>query len=79
MSLAPVVYNPGMVKDAAEILIEHNWQGYCGKPIVTAETGIETGSTRLLRKYMAGKPLPFTPEEWGELVPQAFGILNDRH
>jgi radical SAM superfamily enzyme YgiQ (UPF0313 family) len=77
MSLAPVVYDPSMVKEAAEILIEHNWQGYCGKPIVTAETGIETGSTRLLRKYMAGKPLPFKPEEWGELVPQAFGILND--
>jgi radical SAM superfamily enzyme YgiQ (UPF0313 family) len=26
---------------------------------------------------MAGKPLPFKPEEWGELVCQAFGILND--
>ncbi|MCW4018955.1 MAG: B12-binding domain-containing radical SAM protein [Candidatus Bathyarchaeota archaeon] len=76
MSLAPVVYDPRMVKEAAEILIERNWHGYCGKPIVTAETGIETGSVRLLRKYMAGKPLPFKPEEWRELVPQAFGILN---
>jgi radical SAM superfamily enzyme YgiQ (UPF0313 family) len=46
MSLAPVVYDPDMVKEAAEILIERNWQGYCGKPIVTAETGIETGSVR---------------------------------
>ncbi len=77
MSLAPVVYDPSMVKEAAEILIERNWNGYCGKPIVTAETGIETGSVRLSRKYMAGKPLPFKPEEWNELVPQAFGILND--
>ncbi len=77
MSLAPVVYDPSMVKEAAEILIERNWHGYRGKPIVTAETGIETGSTRLLRKYMAGKPLPFKPEEWREIVPQAFGILND--
>ncbi len=31
MSLAPVVYDPNMVKEAAEILIERNWQGYCGK------------------------------------------------
>jgi len=77
MSLAPVVYDPSMIKEAAEILIERNWHGYCGKPIVTAETGVETGSVRLLRKYMAGKPLPFRPEEWRELVPQAFGILND--
>lgn len=77
MSLAPVVHDPGMVKEAAEILIERNWHSYCGKPIVTAETGVETGSVRLLRRYMAGKPLPFKPEEWRELVPQAFGILND--
>ena len=77
MSLAPVVYDPSMVKEASEILIEYNWYGYRGKPIITSETGIETGSSRLIRKYMAGKPLPFKPEEWGELVCQAFGILND--
>ena len=77
MSLAPAVYDPSMIKEMSEILIEHNWYYYRGKPIVTAETGIETGSTRLIRKYMAGKPLPFKPEEWKELVPQAFAILND--
>ncbi|PVX25065.1 MAG: radical SAM protein [Candidatus Bathyarchaeum sp.] len=77
MSLAPVVYDPSMIKEAAEILIEHNWYYYHDKPIVTAETGIETGSTRLIRKYMTGKPLPFKPEDWKELVPQAFAILND--
>lgn len=77
MSLAPVVYNPGMVREISEILIEYSGYGYRGKPIVTAETGIETGSPRLIRKYMAGKPLTFKPEEWRELVCQAFGILND--
>lgn len=77
MSLAPVVYDPSMVKEVSEILIEYNWYGYRGKPIVTAETGIETGSARLIGKYMAGKPLPFEPEKWRELVCQAFGILND--
>jgi len=79
ISLAPVVYDPSMVKDASEILIEHDWFGYHGKPIVTAETGIETGSARLIQKYMAGKPLPFKPEDWRELVSQAFGILNDNN
>jgi radical SAM superfamily enzyme YgiQ (UPF0313 family) len=77
ISLAPVVYDPSMVKEMSEMLIERNFYGYRGRPIVTAETGIETGSTRLIRKYMAGKPLPFKPEEWRELVCQAFGILND--
>jgi len=77
MSLAPVVCDPSMIKEASEILIEHSWFGYHGKPIVTAETGIETGSARLIRKHMVGKPLPFKPEDWRELVSQAFGILND--
>ena len=77
MSLAPVACDPDMVREISEILIEHSFYVYRGKPIVTAETGIETGSTLLIRKYMAGKPLPFKPEEWRALVCQAFGILND--
>ena len=77
MSLAPVVYDPTMVREISKVLIEHSFYGYNGKPIVTAETGIETGSTRLIHKYMPRKTLPYKPEEWKELVSQAFGILND--
>jgi radical SAM superfamily enzyme YgiQ (UPF0313 family) len=77
MSLAPVVANPNMVKEVAEVLLEHSWYSHNGKPIVTAETGIETGSVRLMKKYMAGKMLPYKPEQWREIVEQAFGILND--
>jgi radical SAM superfamily enzyme YgiQ (UPF0313 family) len=77
MSLAPVVCDPDMVRESAEILIDHNWYFYGKAPIVTSETGIETGSIRLMRKYMAGKMLPFKPEQWKEVVSQAFGILND--
>jgi radical SAM superfamily enzyme YgiQ (UPF0313 family) len=77
MSLAPVVCDPELVKEAAEVLIEHNWYFHGEKPIVTSETGIETGSVRLMRKYMAGKMLPFKPEQWKDVVSQSFGILND--
>jgi radical SAM superfamily enzyme YgiQ (UPF0313 family) len=77
MSLAPVVHDPGLVQEIAEILIDYNWYFRGKKPFVTSETGIETGSVRLMRKYMAGKPLPFKPEQWKEVVTQAFGILND--
>jgi radical SAM superfamily enzyme YgiQ (UPF0313 family) len=77
MSLAPVVYDPSMVQQVAEILIDHNWYNHGKEPIVTSETGIETGSVRLMQKYMAGKALPFKPEQWKEVVTQAFGILND--
>ncbi len=77
MSLAPIVYDPGLIREVAEVLIDYNWYCHEKKPIVTAETGIETGSVRLVRKHMAGKPMPFKPEEWKEIVTQAFGILND--
>ncbi len=77
MSLAPVVSNPTMVQEVSEVLIEHNWYFHDKKVIVTSETGIETGSVRLMKKYMAGKMLPYKPEQWHEIVTQAFGILND--
>ncbi|MBK5133596.1 B12-binding domain-containing radical SAM protein [Candidatus Bathyarchaeota archaeon] len=79
ISLAPAVYAPQMIKDLAEILIEHSWYSFGGKDIITAETGIETGSSRLMKKYMAGKMLPFKPEQWQEIVTNAFGILNDNN
>jgi radical SAM superfamily enzyme YgiQ (UPF0313 family) len=79
MSLAPVVHDPSLVHAIAEILIDHNWYNHGNKRIVTSETGIETGSARLMKKYMAAKPLPFKPEQWKEVVTQAFGILNDNN
>ncbi len=77
MSLAPIVYNPQMIKEMAEVLIECSWYSLGKKAIITAETGIETGSARLMKKYMAGKMLPYKPEQWQEIVTTAFGILND--
>jgi radical SAM superfamily enzyme YgiQ (UPF0313 family) len=76
-SLAPVVCDPLMVQEVAETLIEHHLYTHGDKPIVTSEVGLETGSTRLMRKYMAGKMLPFKPDEWKEVVSQSFGIMND--
>jgi radical SAM superfamily enzyme YgiQ (UPF0313 family) len=77
MSLAPVWHDPLMIKQLAEILIEKSWYSFGKKPIITAETGVETGSPHLMKKYMAGKMLPFKPEQWQDVVTNAFGILND--
>ena len=77
MSLAPVCHDQKMIHDLAEILIDKSWYSFGGKPIITAETGVETGSPRLMKKYMAGKMLPYKPEQWPEIVTNAFGILND--
>ena len=79
MSLAPVYNNPQMIKELAEILIEKSWYSFGKKAIITSETGVETGSPRLMKKYMAGKMLPFKPEQWQEVITNAFGILNDNN
>jgi radical SAM superfamily enzyme YgiQ (UPF0313 family) len=77
MSLAPVWHDPQMIEQLAEVLIEKSWYSFGKKPIITAETGIETGSPRLMKKYMGGKMLPFQPEQWQDVVTNSFGILND--
>lgn len=49
------------------------------RPWIAGQTGIETGSPKLIRRHMPGKTLPFRPEEWPDVVEQAFGICKDSH
>ena len=74
VALASVYHNPGLVKAISEAcysMLDQNWMG--------AQTGIETGSARLIARYMHGKALPSPPENWHEIVTQAFGILDDNN
>lgn len=41
------------------------------------QTGIETGSPKLVEKHMVGKCKPFKPEDWPEVVVNAFEILSE--
>ncbi|MHA1797313.1 MAG: B12-binding domain-containing radical SAM protein [Candidatus Helarchaeota archaeon] len=79
ISLAPVVADPEMVSEVSHLLQDFCRFKYNNKPVITAETGIETGSARLIKKYMAGKCLPFKPEQWPEIVKQALDILEDNN
>ncbi len=69
-----IAADPKLVEDISELLEVGK-----GKrtPLFGFQTGIETGSTKIMKKYMAGKPLPFKVEEWPEVVTQAFGISKD--
>ena len=74
VALATVYHNPDLVKAISETcysLPDQDWLG--------AQTGMETGSDRLITKYMHGKALPSPPERWCEIVLQAFGILDDNN
>jgi radical SAM superfamily enzyme YgiQ (UPF0313 family) len=76
-ALSPVVYDPKIIEEIAPTLVEKGRWRYNGKRVASVEVGIETGSVKLIKKHMRGKPLPCKAEDWCELVVQAVGILND--
>jgi radical SAM superfamily enzyme YgiQ (UPF0313 family) len=80
-SLAPAVHDPKMVEELTEVLMPKTKyvQGFRGykKSFVTVLFGIETGSIRLMEKYMRGKALPYDVKDWHEVVTQGVGVFND--
>lgn len=81
-SLAPIIYDPKILEELTPILMEKTiWSpersSNYTRPFITVEVGIETGSTRLMNKTMRGKALPFSVDNWPELVIQGIGIMND--
>jgi radical SAM superfamily enzyme YgiQ (UPF0313 family) len=81
-SLAPIIYDKKLLDELTPILLEKTqWTPQLHKsypkPFVSVEVGIETGSVRLMKKYMKGKSLPYTVDRWPELVIQGIGIMND--
>ncbi len=76
-AMAPVVVDPKMIEELSPILLEKTKRRLNGKPYVTVEIGIETGSVRLMKLGMRGKALPFDVEQWQEIVDTGLGILND--
>jgi len=81
-SFAPILYDKKLLDELTPILIEKTKWGPATsklykKPFVSVEMGIETGSTRLMKKYMKGKALPYKVDNWPEIVVEAIGELND--
>ena len=76
-ALPPVLLDRKLVKEISELLLQYSYYSYKNKPIVTTEVGIETGSTRLIAKYMTGKPKPFKPEEWPKVVLDSIATMNE--
>ena len=79
-SLAPVLHDQALLRELTPILLEKSYwtkeHGY-RQTFVTAEVGIETGSARLMRKHMKGKALPFSVDDWSDLVLRGVGTMND--
>lgn len=75
VSLPAVASSPKLIEDLSSLLEIGNSQ----MPFLGVQIGLETGSLRLINRFMTGKPLPFKPGEWREVVGTALGILHDNN
>jgi radical SAM superfamily enzyme YgiQ (UPF0313 family) len=70
-ALSSVAAAPDVVEEISNILCLKEHKAWLG-----GQTGIETGSPRLMGMHMAGKCRPFKPEDWPDIVVEAFDILS---
>jgi radical SAM superfamily enzyme YgiQ (UPF0313 family) len=78
-ALAPVVYDPEMMEEIGSILREKSYWTTGETRHSSVEIGMETGSIRLVKKYMKGKMIPYKPEEWHDIVTKAIEIMNENY
>lgn len=41
--------------------------------------GLESGSERIISRYMRGKPFPYRPADWKNVIMESTGIMNDAY
>jgi len=70
-ALASVASAPDLVEELSNILDVGKDGGW-----ISGQTGIETGSPKLIKRHMMGKCKPFTPEDWPQVVIDSFEILS---
>lgn len=73
-ALSSVASEPKLIENISSIL-EAGTDG----PWMSGQTGLETGSPRLIKAHMAGKCKPFNAEDWPQLVVNSFQILSDNY
>jgi radical SAM superfamily enzyme YgiQ (UPF0313 family) len=78
-ALAPIVYDPQIVEEIGPVLHEKAYWVTNDTRHSSVEVGMETGSVRLMKKYMSSKMLPFKPEEWHDVVTKAIEIMNENY
>ncbi len=70
ISAPAVLFSPDTLFEISEIggLKEYGAEA----PVV----GLETGSTKIMHKYMNAKPYPWKPEDWKDVIVKATSIMN---
>jgi radical SAM superfamily enzyme YgiQ (UPF0313 family) len=73
ISAPAVLSSPETVQKISEL---GNLKDYGAEaPVV----GLETGSTKIMHKYMNAKPFPWKPEDWQKVILDATPIMNENY
>jgi len=75
ISLSSALAQPKLI----EMISEYLKLGSKENPWLSPQTGIETASGALIKKHMPGKALPFKPEQWKNVVCEAFQLLHENN
>jgi radical SAM superfamily enzyme YgiQ (UPF0313 family) len=70
-ALSSIASAPEAVEEISNILGAGKDGGW-----LSGQTGLETGSPRLVGEFMKGKCRPFNPEDWPQVVVDAFEIME---
>lgn len=70
-ALSSIASAPEVVEEISNVLDAGKEGGW-----ISGQTGLETGSPRLVREFMKGKCRPFSPEDWPQVVVDAFDIME---
>ncbi|MBC7110043.1 MAG: B12-binding domain-containing radical SAM protein [Archaeoglobi archaeon] len=72
IALSTVYHNQELFREISEIIYSNLEQSFIG-----VQTGIETGSPRLMEMHMKGKCAPSPPDKWPEIVRESIEIMNE--
>jgi radical SAM superfamily enzyme YgiQ (UPF0313 family) len=81
-TIAPAIVDPELIRELSEVILDKSpirLKGVSTHPenrALAPLIGVETGSTRIAKKIMAGKALPFDVKHWPQIVLEGLEILN---
>lgn len=76
-SLVPVLVGRTLLDEITPLIMEKSHYERNGEKFVGVDVGIESGSARLMSRYMHGKSYPLPIEQWPDIVVEGTGVFND--
>jgi hypothetical protein len=84
-TIAPAVVDPLLIRKLSDLLLEKSplhlprVSTHPRKKIISPLVGLETGSVRLAKEFMAGKGVPFSIEDWPSVVLEGLRVMNENN